>query len=409
MPAFIGSGSSSNDPRFERIQKAYYDMLEEITKSDRDFDFIGSGSTDHDFRKDDIVIVGVGGCGCNTIENLTKVNIEGVKLIAINTDKVHLDGVKAPIKVLIGEDLTDGKGAGGDPLLGKACAEKDEGKIREVIGRAKLVFVTAGMGGGTGTGAAPVVARIAKENGATVIGFVNLPFRNEGKKKLAIAHEGIRQLRRWADTVVLISNDKLLKLAGDKPIREAFEFADWTLATMVKGLAEIIWKRTQINVDMNDVRSLINLGGVAAIGMGESSDPKRRVEEAVKQALQNPLVEIVPDGAKGALVVVYGGENVRLDEFNRAAEIVASKMSKDALIKLGAHTDPSLGDTFRVILLLTGIRSPDFLGPIKDPLRESKRVPSSPVTLPVTPPMPSDGSYDPSEIVADVLGPGYVL
>ncbi len=350
-----------------------------------------------------IVIVGIGGCGSNTIHNLNKLQVEGVKLVAVNTDKIHLDGVNAPIKILIGESITHGLGAGGRPEVARACAEQDAHKISDALGnRPDLVFIAAGMGGGTGTGAAPVVAKIAKDKGARVIGFVTLPFKTEGRHKYKIAQEGIRQLRKWADTVVLISNDRLLQLAGDLPIDQAFVMADYTLAVMVKGIAEIIRKRTMVNVDLNDIRMLMSAGGVAAVGIGESSDPKRRAEEAVKMALRNQLIDISPDGARGALVVVYGGKNLKLTEVHQITGIVASRMSSDAIIKIGADMNEQLGDTVRVILLLTGIKSPDVLGP--------ERLHDVSMDIPV---MPLDGGSrfggSVEDILTDVLGQSMVL
>lgn len=350
-----------------------------------------------------IVIVGIGGCGSNTIHNLNKLQVEGVKLVAVNTDKIHLDGVNAPIKILIGESITHGLGAGGRPEVARACAEQDAHKISDALGnRPDLVFIAAGMGGGTGTGAAPVVAKIAKDKGARVIGFVTLPFKTEGRHKYKIAQEGIRQLRKWADTVVLISNDRLLQLAGDLPIDQAFVMADYTLAVMVKGIAEIIRKRTMVNVDLNDIRMLMSAGGVAAVGIGESSDPKRRAEEAVKMALRNQLIDISPDGARGALVVVYGGKNLKLTEVHQITGIVASRMSSDAIIKIGADMNEQLGDTVRVILLLTGIKSPDVLGP--------ERLHDVSMDIPV---MPLDGGSrfggSVEDILTEVLGQSMVL
>jgi len=350
-----------------------------------------------------IVIVGIGGCGSNTIHNLNKLQVEGVKLVAVNTDKIHLDGVDAPIKILIGESITHGLGAGGRPEVARACAEQDAHKISDALGnRPDLVFIAAGMGGGTGTGAAPVVAKIAKDKGARVIGFVTLPFKTEGRHKYKIAQEGIRQLRKWADTVVLISNDRLLQLAGDLPIDQAFVMADYTLAVMVKGIAEIIRKRTMVNVDLNDIRMLMSAGGVAAVGIGESSDPKRRAEEAVKMALRNQLIDISPDGARGALVVVYGGKNLKLTEVHQITGIVASRMSSDAIIKIGADMNEQLGDTVRVILLLTGIKSPDVLGP--------ERLHDVSMNIPV---MPLDGGSrfggSVEDVLTDVLGQSMVL
>jgi len=315
-------------------------------------------------RRANIVIVGVGGAGTNTVNTLMKLGIEGARCIAINTDMRHLEGAYADEKLLIGEELTNGLGAGGDPVIGRAAAERDRDKIFKVLGhRPDLVFITAGMGGGTGTGAAPVVARIAREKRAIVIAVVTLPFEVEGDDKKEIALKGIAELRKNANAVILISNEKLRELTGDLPLQDALAVADYTLAIMVKGITEIINKRTHMNIDFADVRSLfLSAGGVAAVGIGESDDPKRRVEEAVNMAIENKLLEYSLEGAKGALLVVTGGPTLTMNEAMRAADIVKAKMGNSkANVKIGVDTDERFGDKVRVILFVAGVSSPYFI------------------------------------------------
>jgi len=322
------------------------------------------GDTSPEVGEANIVIVGVGGAGCNTINTIMKVGITGARAVAINTDKKHLDRTNAHVKVLIGESITGGLGAGGYPEIGRACAEKDAHLIADALGkRPDLVFIAAGMGGGTGTGAAPVVAKIAKDKGAIVISVVTLPFKSEGKARMMKAAEGVRRLAEYSDTIVTIYNDKLLKFK-DLPLDQAFAVADYLLAIMVKGITEIITKRALVNVDYADIRALMSVGGLAAVGIGEANGRgKDRVEEAIRMALENPLVNFNPDGAKGAILVVLGGSSMTLEEVHRAAELVSSRLSPDAVFKWGADIDPSLGDRIRVILLFSGITAPNIITP----------------------------------------------
>ncbi|HDD68968.1 MAG TPA: cell division protein FtsZ [Candidatus Korarchaeota archaeon] len=315
-------------------------------------------------RHANIIVVGVGGAGTNTVNTLMKLGIEGARCVAINTDARHLEGALADVKLLIGEELTNGLGTGGDPLIGRAAAERDRDKIFKVLGqRPDLVFITAGMGGGTGTGAAPVVARIAREKRAIVVAVVTLPFEVEGEDKKEIALDGIAELKKYANAVILISNEKLRELTGDLPLQDALAIADYTLAIMVKGITEIINKRTYMNIDFADVRTLfLSAGGVAAVGIGESDDPKRRIEEAVNMAIENKLLEYSLEGAKGALLVITGGPTLTMNEAMKAADIVKAKMGNPkANVKIGVDTDERFGDRVRVILFVAGISSPYFI------------------------------------------------
>jgi cell division protein FtsZ len=311
-----------------------------------------------------IIIIGCGGAGNNTIDRMMKIGILGANCIAINTDQQHLNAIQAHHRLLIGKNLTRGLGAGGQPEIGRAAAEESKSDIDSLLKDADLVFVTCGLGGGTGTGSAPVVAEVAKMNGAIVVGVVTLPFKTEMGRHTK-AKEGLQNLRQFVDTLVVIDNNKLLEIAPDLPIMEAFSLADEVLATMVKGITETVSLPSLINLDYADVRTILTTGGVAIVGIGESSDCKtNRVEEAVNDALSSPLLELDISGAKGALIHVTGGNDMSLNEANQVAKIVTSKMTKNenATVIWGARVDPNLNGYLRVMLLITGIKSPQIMG-----------------------------------------------
>ncbi len=308
-----------------------------------------------------IVVIGVGGAGNNTITHLMEMGIQGAECIAVNTDRVQLDVTKAHAKILIGENITKGLGAGGYPEVGRAAAEESKDKLADVVRDAELVFIAAGLGGGTGTGAAPVIAELAKSYGAIVIGVVTMPFRME-RARIDKAREGLRRLRKHCDTVVVIENDKLLELAPDLPIEDAFMLADEILAHMVKGISETIALPSLINLDFADVRTIMANGGVAMVGIGEG-EGENRAEEAVKQALSCPLLDVDIKGATGALIHITGGPDLTLAEANRIGELVTENMDPSALVIWGARIDETLGGMVRVMLLITGVKSSHILGP----------------------------------------------
>jgi cell division protein FtsZ len=308
-----------------------------------------------------IVVMGCGGGGCNTVDRLMKLKVEGAECIAINTDQQHLTQVKADDYILIGKHITRGLGAGGFPEIGAASAEESRKELASVLRNADLVFVAAGLGGGTGTGAAPIVGEIAKETDAIVVGVVTTPFDVERARKEK-ATEGLQNLRRHADTVVVIDNNKLLEIVPQLPIDEAFSVADEVLANMVKGITETISLPSLINLDYADVRTIMTNGGVAMVGIGES-DKKNRVEEAVAAALSCPLLELDITGATAALIHISGGLDLSLEEATKAAEIVANRLASDATIIWGARQDASLEGIVRVMLIVTGVQSPQVLGP----------------------------------------------
>ena len=309
-----------------------------------------------------IIIVGAGGAGNNTVDRLMRIGIMGATCISINTDQQHLDSKASDKRILIGKALTRGLGAGGQPEIGRAAAEESRNELDAILRDADLVFITCGMGGGTGTGSSPIVAEIAKLNGAMVVGVVTLPFKTE-MGRLPKAQEGLKNLRRFTDTVVVLDNNKLLDIAPDLPIIEAFSLADEVLATMVKGITETISIPSLINLDYADVRTILSTGGVAFIGIGESHTEKgNRVEEAIQDALSSPLLEIDISGAKGALIHVTGGNDMTLTEANKVSEYISTKMDKNAMVIWGARVDSNIHKYIRVMLLITGIKSPQVLG-----------------------------------------------
>lgn len=306
-----------------------------------------------------ILVMGVGGAGNNTVNRLMEINVAGAECIAINTDLQHLNAVHAHQKILIGEKLTRGLGSGGNPDIGRAAIEESIGQVEKVLTDADIVFVTAGMGGGTGTGAAPIVAKLAREKGAIVIGVVTMPFKIE-KGRIAYALKGLTEMQKECDTVIVIDNNKLMWLVPHLPINEAFRVGDQVLANMIKGITEVISMPSLINLDFADFKTIIKRGGVAIAGIGESNTPNR-AEDAVQKALRMPLLDIDYSGANGALIHVSGDENLTIEEANRVGEIVTQMMSEDALVIWGARVDPSLAGTLKVTLIMTGVKSPYLL------------------------------------------------
>ncbi|MFO8019463.1 MAG: cell division protein FtsZ [Promethearchaeia archaeon] len=316
-----------------------------------------------------IKIVGCGGAGNNTVDRLMKIGIKGAKCISINTDRQHLDMREAHIKLLIGKQLTRGLGAGGDPKIGRAAAEESIDDINDILRGSDLVFITCGEGGGTGTGSAPIIAEIAKNEGAIVVGVVSLPFKTEiGRIKKA--RKGINILKKYVDTLVVIDNNRLMEIAPDLPILEAFSVADEVLATMVKGITETISLPSLINLDFADVRTVLRTGGVAIVGIGESSNAENRVDEAIKDALSSPLLDVDIDGAKGALIHVSGGNDMTLEESNSVAEKISQKMDvNNSMVIWGARVSDEFDGFLRIMLLITGIKSPQIFG--NQPSQES--------------------------------------
>lgn len=272
-----------------------------------------------------IKIVGCGGGGSNTVNRIVQEGVTGAQICAVNTDAKHLLSIKSPKKILIGRSITKGLGAGAQPEVGEAAARESENELKAFLGDANIVFLTAGMGGGTGTGASHYIARIAKSYRSLVIGIVTLPFKAEGEIRMENALEGLERLRRICDTTIVIPNDKLLELVPKLPIDAAFRVADEVLMQTIKGLTEIITKPGLVNLDYSDLRTIMDEGGVALIGIGESdeAEPMERVENAVSEALNSPLLGGIDlSEAKGALIRVVGGPDMSVSQAERAAALL---------------------------------------------------------------------------------------
>lgn len=315
-----------------------------------------------DVREAGILVMGAGGAGNNAMTRLTDIGIKGAHTIAINTDAKHLSITKADKKLLIGKELTHGLGAGGYPGMGRKAAEESEKEIKKMLQGCDMLYLVAGLGGGTGTGAAPVIAKIAKELGTIVIGCVTMPFKIEGAR-IGKAEDGLYQLRQVCDTVIVIENDRLLKIAGDLPLQQAFGVADGLISTMIKGVTETISQPSLVNLDYADVKTVMHSGGVAAVGFGES-DTKNRAEEAITKAMTNPLLEVDYTGGLGALIHITGGNDLKLDETNVIGEYVSKLLDPEAQIIWGARVDPSFQGKIQVITIITGVKSPYILGPV---------------------------------------------
>lgn len=312
-------------------------------------------------QKAKIKVVGCGGGGNNTINRMTEVGIVGAEMIAVNTDAQDLLYTSADRKILIGKDLTKGLGAGSIPKVGEDSAKEQEHDIKNSLQGADMIFITCGLGGGTGTGSAPVVAEIGKKLGALVVGVVTVPFQMEGNRRYENAVHGLEKLERHVDTLIVIPNDKLLELAPDLPLHTAFKVADEILTNAVKGIAELVTKAGLVNLDFADIRAVMGKGGVALIGVGESDSDNRAVE-SVEKAINNPLLDVDIGGANGALINVAGGSDMTLEEARRVVEAVSTRLDEEARIIWGAQISDDLTGTIRTMLIVTGVRSSQIVG-----------------------------------------------
>jgi cell division protein FtsZ len=311
-----------------------------------------------------IKVIGCGGGGSNMVNWLFKKGVQGAEIIAINTDQQHLNIVEADKKFLIGKTITRGLGCGGFPQKGAEAAQESINDIRDALKGADMVFVCAGMGGGTGTGSAPIAAKIAKDNDCIVIGTVTMPFKIE-RARVDKAEFGLQELRKVSDTVIVIDNNRLVQIAGNLPVNQAFAVANELVSTMIKGIVETISVPSLVNLDFADVKAIMKGGGVAAIGVG-ASDTTNRVEEAVKGALSNPLLDISYEGATGALIHVQGGPDMTLEEVSRVGDLVTEAMDEDANVIWGARVDEHMKGKLQVMTIVTGVKSPWILGKATD-------------------------------------------
>jgi len=310
--------------------------------------------------KANIKVFGVGGMGCNAVTWLYNKGINGATVYALNTDALHLSVSKADEKILIGKELTRGLGAGGKPTVGREAAKEVLSELKKAVSGADMVFIIAGMGGGTGTGAASVVSQLAKETGAVVIGVVTMPFESE-RARLDKAEFGLQELREVTDTCIVLDNNRLVDIAGQLPIEQAFAVANELVSTMCKGIVETITLPSLINLDYADVSAIMKDGGVAVIGIGED-DSSERVSQAVKQALTHPLLDVDYKGANGALIHVTCGPDLKLEEFDHIGRIVSENLGPEANVIIGARISKEFAGKVRVITIMTGVSSPYLLG-----------------------------------------------
>ena len=313
-------------------------------------------------RKARIKVIGCGGAGNNTISRISEIGVTGAEIIAVNTDAQDLLNATADRKLLIGKDLTQGLGAGSDPRIGKDAAKESQKEIRESLQDAHMIFITGGLGGGTGTGCMPEIASIAKKLGILTVAVVTLPFEMEGVLRHENAMIGLEELEGLVDTLILIPNDKLIELAPDLPLHTAFKVADEILTNAVKGIAELITKPGLINLDFADIKAVMSSGGIAMIGLGES-DTENRAIESVEKALSNPLLDVEVSGATGALINVIGGPDMTLDEAKKVVENVTERLDENAKIIWGAQLSPELQNSVRTMLVVVGVKSPQIFGP----------------------------------------------
>ncbi len=301
-----------------------------------------------------IKVIGVGGGGSNAVNRMMDEGLQGVEFISVNTDAQALMLSKAPVRVRLGDKLTRGLGAGGDPEVGRKAAEETADELYNALKGSDMVFITAGMGGGTGTGAAPIVSQIAKESGALTIGVVTRPFTFEGMRRMSTAEQGIGKLKEHADTLIVIPNDRLLQLADKRAsLQDSFRMADEVLHQGIQGISELITTPGLINLDFADVRTIMGEGGAAlmAVGRGEGDE---RARKAAEEAISSKLLDITIDGARGVLFNVTGGPNLTLFEVNQAAAIIRETAHPDVNMIFGAVIDPNMGDEIRITVIATG-------------------------------------------------------
>jgi len=308
-----------------------------------------------------ITVVGCGGAGSNTVNRMAEEGIHGADLVAANTDVQHLVDIDADTKILMGQQKTKGRGAGSLPQVGEEAAIESQDEIREAISGSDMVFVTAGLGGGTGTGSAPVVAKAAREQGALTIAIVTTPFTAEGEVRRTNAEAGLERLRDVADTVIVVPNDRLLDSVGKLPVREAFKVSDEVLMRSVKGITELITKPGLVNLDFADVRTVMEKGGVAMIGLGEA-DSDAKAADSVQSALRSPLLDVDISSANSALINVTGGPDMSIEEAEGVVEQLYDRIDPDARIIWGTSVDEEIEEEMRTMVVVTGVDSPQIYG-----------------------------------------------
>jgi len=303
-----------------------------------------------------IKIFGMGGGGSNTVNRISQAGITGADVYAVNTDAQHLHAIRSPHKILIGRRLTKGLGAGALPQVGYEAAQEQEDDLKKAMEGADMVFLTCGLGGGTGTGSASFIGQIARDMGALTLAFVTLPFKGEGRLRMANAEWGLERLRKVTDTVITIPNDKLLQLVPKLSLESAFKVSDEVLMRSIKGIAEVITKPGLVNIDYADMKTIMKDGGMAMIGMGSSEAiGEERVTNAMNEAINSPMLDVELSGATGLLVHVTGGQDMTVSEAERAVELVQKKASPSARIIWGAQVDPTMKNSLHVLVVATGV------------------------------------------------------
>jgi cell division protein FtsZ len=349
-------GREPVDRESQHVQARYDQEAEEMKRSDLAVT---------EFAQ--IKVVGVGGGGSNAINRMIEASLQGVEFMAVNTDAQALVLSEAPIRIRIGDKVTRGLGSGGNPKIGARAAEESAEDVYEALKGADMVFVTAGMGGGTGTGAAPIIAGMSKEMGALTVGVVTLPFSFEGSQRSRIAEEGVENLRQEVDTLIVIPNDRLLQIVEQRvTLQEAFRVADDVLRQGVQSISELITVPGLINMDFNDVRAVMSEGGAALMSVGRASG-EDRATEAAEKAITNSLLDVTINGAKGVLFNITGGPDLTLHEVNEAADVIRRTVHREANIIFGAVIDESMGDDLRITIIATGFQAgvkvqPRFIG-----------------------------------------------
>ncbi len=340
MQSIINSAREGNKKRPARDISSDFDKeLEKILQSHRTV----------------IKVVGTGGAGNNTVNRLMDLGVKNVETIAVNTDAQDLLYAVAHKKILIGKTITNGLGAGSDPQIGEESAKENMEEVKSAIGGSDMVFVTCGLGGGTGSGSAPVIAEIAREQGALTIAIVTIPFSEEGVLRWKNAQYGLERLKKSADTVIVIQNDKLWEIAPEVPLNDAFKLSDEILVNGVMGITDLVMEKGLVNLDFADVRTIMKDGGTALIGLGESDSANRAVE-AVEMAIQNPLVDLDIVGARSALMNIMGGNDMSVKDAKTAMQTLAKKLDPNARIIWGARINPELDNAIRVMIIATGLR-----------------------------------------------------
>ncbi len=304
-----------------------------------------------------VAVIGSGGAGCNSIDAMMGMGLENAHLVAVNTDSPHLQSIKANEKLLIGKRVTKGRGAGGDPQVGEDSAVESENEIKAIVEGNDIVFLTGGLGGGTGTGSLPVIADIAKQRGAMVIAIVSTPFKYEGENRSMKAADGLQSLMAMADSTIVLDNNRLIQLAPNLPVDRAFLLMDMVISRVIKGITEAITTPTMMNIDFADFRNVMKLGGVSTVLYAESSDPERLVTEAVS----NPFLDIDYSGARGALINIIGGPKLNISQISKISESITKQLDRRANITIGAGVDSNLGSEIHLLAVLTGIRSKEMM------------------------------------------------